>query len=74
MAGGYTHNILSNNTTDLESDLFGIGTSNLVTPYQKPAPSFNNLDNLKFFNKPGYCIPNPLVVEKRQRPTGPFSS
>lgn len=74
MAGGYTHNILSNNTADLESYLFGIGTSNMVIPYKKPQASLNNLDNLKFYNKPGYCMPNPLVVEKRQRPTGPFSS
>ena len=64
MAGGYTHNVLSNNTADLESYLFGIGTSNLVTPFQKPAPNLNNLDNEKFFDKPGYCMPNPLIIEK----------
>ena len=34
----------------------------------------NTLDNLPFFNTPGYCMPKPLVVENRQRPTGPFSS
>ena len=39
------HIIFSNNTADLESYLFGIGTSNLVTPFQKPAPNLNNLDN-----------------------------
>ena len=73
MAGGYTHNVLSNNTADLESFLFGIGTSNLVIPFQKPAPNLNTLGNEKFFDKPGYCLPNPLVMEKRQRPIGPFS-
>lgn len=73
MSGGYTHNVLSNNTSDLESFLFGIGTSNLVIPYEKPTPNINNLDDLKFFNKPGYCIPDPLIMEKRQRPVGPFS-
>jgi hypothetical protein len=72
MAGGYTHNILSNNTADLESYLFGIGTSNLVKTFNKPNPKLNQLDNLKFFEKPGYNMPNPLVVENRQRPTGPF--
>ena len=74
MAGGYTHNILSNNTADLESYLFGIGTSNLVKPFVKPSNDKNTLDNLPFFNTPGYCMPKPLVVENRQRPTGPFSS
>jgi hypothetical protein len=74
MAGGYTHNILSNNTPDLESYLFGIGTSNLVKPFVKPSNDKNTLDNLPFFNTPGFCMPKPLVVENRQRPTGPFSS
>jgi len=74
MSGGYTHNILSNNTPDLESYLFGIGTSNLVKPFVKPRQDLNTLDNLSFFQKPGYCMPKPLVVENRQRPTGPFSS
>ena len=73
MAGAYTHSILSNNTADLESYLFGIGTSNLVKTFRKPAQKLNTLDNLKFFEKPGYAMPNPLVVENRQRPTGPFS-
>ena len=74
MAGAYTHNVLSNNTADLESFLFGIGTSNLVKPFTEPRPDVNYLENLKFFDKPGYCMPKPLVVEKRQRPVGPFTS
>ena len=74
MAGAYTHNVLSKNTADLESYLFGIGTSNLVKPFQKPSAKINYLENLKFFDKPGYCMPQPLVVEKRQRPIGPFTS
>ena len=52
MAGGYTHNVLSNNTADLESYLFGIGTSNLVTPFQKPVSNLNNLDNENFTTNP----------------------
>ena len=74
MAGAYTHGILSKNTADLESYLFGIGTSNLVKPFVKPTQKINYLDNVKFFNKCGYSMPQPLAVEKRQRPTGPFSS
>ena len=30
MKGGYNNNVLSNNTADVESSLFGIGLSNLV--------------------------------------------
>ena len=73
MAGAYTHSILSNNTADLESYLFGIGTSNLVKTFRKPVQRLNTLDNLNFFEKPGYSMPHPLVVENRQRPIGPFS-
>tara|TARA_B100000795_G_scaffold35514_1_gene23429 strand:- start:105 stop:473 length:369 start_codon:yes stop_codon:yes gene_type:complete len=73
MAGAYTHGVLSNNTADLESYLFGIGTSNLVKTFQKPTQKLNRLDNLKFFEKPGYNMPKPMVIENRQRPIGPFS-
>ena len=74
MAGGYTHGILSNNTPDLESYLFGIGTSNLVKPFIKPYEDINKLGNIPFYSKPGYSMPKPMVIENRQRPTGPFSS
>ena len=74
MAGGYTHSILSNNTPDLESYLFGIGTSNLVKPFIKPYEDINKLNNIPFYSKPGYSMPKPMVIENRQRPTGPFSS
>ena len=73
MAGGYTHNIISNNTPDLESYLFGIGTSNLVKPFVKPYEDINQLNNIPFYGKPGYCMPKPMIIENRQRPTGPFS-
>lgn len=73
MAGAYSNKVLSQNTPDLESYLFGIGSSNLVKPYQKPALRINNLDTLQFFQKTKAQMPVPLVIEKRQRPIGPFS-
>jgi hypothetical protein len=73
MAGAYTHSILSQNTPDLESYLFGIGTSNLVKPFKKPSTRTNNLDTVKFFEQTNAEIPVPLVIEKSQRPIGPFS-
>ena len=36
MTSAYSHKILSQNTPDLESFLFGIGTTNLVKPYKIP--------------------------------------
>ena len=73
MAGAYTHNILSQNTADLESFLFGIGASNLVKPYQNPPMNINTLETFTLFNKTDAQMPVPLVIDNRQRPTGPFS-
>jgi len=68
------HKILSNNTPDLESYLFGIGASNLVKPNNKPPMLINKMDDIKFFNQTDAIMPTPLVIENRQRPVGPFSS
>ena len=69
----YNNNVLSNNASDIESALFGIGSTNLVK--QKPAvkPDLNCMGNVKFFNRLEGTLPKPLVVEKFQRPIGPFS-
>jgi len=73
MTNGYNNNVLSNNASDIESALFGIGSTNLVK--QKPAvkPDLNCMGNVKFFNRLEGTLPKPLVVEKFQRPIGPFS-
>ena len=73
MTSAYSHQILSQNTPDLESFLFGIGTSNLVKPYKNPPMLVNKVDTIKFFNQIDAQMPVPLVIEKRQRPSGPFS-
>ena len=36
MLNGYNNNVLSNNASDIESYLYGIGSSNLVEQYKKP--------------------------------------
>jgi hypothetical protein len=73
MTSAYSHKILSQNTSDLESFLFGIGSTNLVKPYKNPPMLVNKVDTIKFFNQTDAQMPVPLVIEKRQRPTGPFS-
>ena len=52
MASGYYYNVLSNNTCDIESKLYGIGSSNLVTGPKNVYPDLNKLD------KRGDLIPN----------------
>ncbi len=75
MIAGYYNNILSNNPTDIESQLYGIGSTNLVQKKDPVYPQLNRLDTETIVkpNMPLY-IPQPLVVEKESRPTGPFSS
>jgi len=74
MIGGYYNNVLSNNPTDIESTLYGIGSSNLVEKKQPTIPQLNKLEAATFFDpKISFYVPQPLVVRKNQRETGPFS-
>ena len=74
MSAGYYHKVLSNNTADIESFLYGIGQENMINKFNVK-PALNNLNEQKFFNTPNKVIvPEPLVVLKKQRPDAPFSS
>ena len=74
MKSGYNHHVLSNNTADIESNLFGIGSTNLAKPKsQRFKPSINNRKKCRFFERPALVLPNDLIVENNQRPLGPFS-
>lgn len=60
---------ISSNGTDIESSLFGIGSTNLVQPQQPIYPSLRNLDTIKFFERPNEVImPQPLIINNDQRP------
>ena len=74
MMNGYYYNVLSNNTCNIESNLYGIGSSNLVNPSGNFSPQLNTLGETQLFEKPNNYLPNPLVVEKFQRPVGPFGN
>ena len=68
MPGGYNNNTLSNNAPDIESFLFGIGSTNLVHTLNLPKPDMNQLDTVSFFEDTKTIVPNPLVIERFQRP------
>jgi len=74
MSTGYNHNIISNNTSDIESTLFGINSTNLVQKRPAVTPSINSLSYCKWFPRNNVFLPAPLVIEKSQRASGPFSS
>lgn len=61
-------NKLSSNAPDIESFLFGIGSTNLVNPLPCLTPDLTLIQPINIYNKPKTLIPEPLIIEKRQRP------
>jgi len=74
MRTGIYHNILSNNPIDIESELRGIQQANLVKPKARVLPSINRLGEQSYFDRPCLLIPDPIIIEKNQRPVGPYES
>jgi hypothetical protein len=62
-------NQLSRNTADIESFLFGIGSTNLVNPgsSHNPRPELVKLTSIHIFDKPNTTMPVPLYLDKNQR-------
>jgi hypothetical protein len=69
LSGRCPGTILSHNSIDIESELFGVGSTNLVHKKKKTEPNFKNLKSLSVYDKPMIIIPVPLVVPKYQRPS-----
>lgn len=61
-------NKLSQNSSDIESFLFGINSTNLVNPAKNLTPQLFKLDTQHLYEKSIIYIPEPLVIEKSQRP------
>tara|TARA_Y200000002_G_scaffold179573_2_gene148112 strand:+ start:5372 stop:5728 length:357 start_codon:yes stop_codon:yes gene_type:complete len=59
---------LCNNYTDVESQLFGIGTTNLVKPKEMVKPVCKDPKSINFIDGLEVYLPEPLVIEKNQRP------
>ena len=56
------------NSVDIESALFGINSTNLVEKKEPVVPQLKNLPEVKFFERMAVFMPEPLVVEKYERP------
>ena len=61
-------NKLSNNSADIESFLFGINSTNLVTPAPPLYPEIKTLETANFIEKRPVIMPEPFAQEKNQRP------
>lgn len=59
---------LSRNACDIESFLYGIGTTNLVEPKTAPVGQIYELSSLNIMKKLPVILPSPLVVDGHQRP------
>ena len=61
---------LANNSIDIESALYGIGSCNLVNSCQKVDPSLKNINFKEFFDRSNEVImPPPMAFNNNQRPT-----
>ncbi len=70
---GYTpshlsRNALSHNPVEIESALFGIGSTNLVTPKEPTQPELISVPVKDFFVRTPLIMPKALVLEHDQRP------
>jgi hypothetical protein len=68
LAGRIPASNLAFNACDIESQLFGIGSTNLVNPKKDVRPDIKPVQSLNMIDKLPIFIPEPLVVEKNQRP------
>lgn len=61
-------NNLSHNYSDIESFLFGIGTTNLVDPQPCLKPELKNLKQANIYKAPDIYLPEPFIISKNNRP------
>jgi hypothetical protein len=59
---------LSHNPADIESFLFGINSTNLVTPAPSLTPDLKCLQSANVFTKKPVIMPVPQAIPKYQRP------
>ena len=64
---------LSYNPIEIESALFGIGSTNLVKAQTPVYPNLKQLPVTSFFPREKVIMPDPLVIEKGQR-AAPFQN
>jgi len=59
---------LSNNYIDIETKLFGIGSTNLENPLPDIKPELKELKSLNIIDRLPVILPEPIVVDKTNRP------
>lgn len=59
---------LAFNSCDVESMLFGIGSTNLEEPMKEVVPDTRYMQSLSIIDRMPFVMPEPLIVHKNQRP------
>jgi hypothetical protein len=59
---------LSNNACDIESQLFGIGSSNLENPLPEVVPKIKQLNSLSIIDRMPLLLPDTMAQIVEQRP------
>lgn len=68
LPGQVPWNQLSYNAVDIKSFLYGINSTNLVNPEPCLTPELKKLEMANIFKSEPTYIPEPLVIQKGQRP------
>jgi hypothetical protein len=68
LMGRMANHSLSKNACDIESQLFGIGSTNLVAPKATVENKPKSLQSLNVMERTPLIIPAPLKVASNQRP------
>lgn len=63
LGGSFPLNIMANNQVDIETSLFGIGSTNLINPHPNTINlgDLNRLHSLNVSKKTSLVMPDPLV-------------
>jgi hypothetical protein len=67
LTGRMGHSQLSYNGCDIESQLLGIGSTNLETPTILSAPSLKQMKSLSIIDRLPVFLPEPLIISKTER-------
>ena len=59
---------LCNNYIDIETQLFGIGSTNLENPKSEVKPELKEIKSLNIIDRLPVILPEPIVIDKTNRP------
>ena len=68
LMGRIAHTELSTNSVDIESFLYGVGSTNLVTPLPPVYASLTPVKSLSVIDRISLIMPENLAIEPNQRP------